>query len=261
MDTIDTSWEWGAEGAKPSESLEKEKPKNETEGRLSSNMSEEKKSTKNETDSLTHNRNKPKVETTKSVEENQSSLNSDDFSAKPKEFKPSYKPEQQQHLQQQPQPQQQGGFGWSSWSKLGTNLLSSAATLTSQVIGTVEATLGAPDPEELAAKIAKAEAEQQKDATTADSNQKSSEGGWEFENDNNDWFSMDKIASTVEIFHIRFFSFNIINIILKKKQNNPIKYFWVFDLLRERICLREVWEYWNRLERKHSRSSATRIPI
>ena len=97
--------------------------------------------------------------------------------------------------QPQPQPQQQqetGGFGW-SWSKLGTNLLASAANITSQMIETVESTLGAPDPTELAAKIAKDEAEKAALAET-----QKAEGGWEFENENdNDWFSMDKIASTV----------------------------------------------------------------
>lgn len=106
--------------------------------------------------------------------------------------------QKQPQPQSQPQPQQQqqqqtGGFGWSSWSKLGTNLLASAANITSQMIETVESTLGAPDPTELAAKIAKDEAEKEALAET-----QKAEGGWEFENENdNDWFSMDKIASTV----------------------------------------------------------------
>lgn len=107
-----------------------------------------------------------------------------------------------------------GGFGWGGWSKLGTNLLASAATITSQMIETVEATLGAPDPSELAARIAKSQAAEAESEPTAPKNdehpaeqaqkgqQQQQQGGWEFENES-DWFSMDKIASTVRKFGIQ----------------------------------------------------------
>lgn len=105
--------------------------------------------------------------------------------------------------QKQPQQQEQSS-GW-SWGKLGTNLLSSAATITMQMMETVEASLGAPDPHELAARIAKSD-EGQEEKTTAkeehskDENKPQSQANkddWKFDNNDSDWFSINKIASTV----------------------------------------------------------------
>jgi hypothetical protein len=114
-----------------------------------------------------------------------------------------------------PQPnqskQQAKSSGWGSWSKFG-NVLSSAtasvATLTNAVLETVEATIGAPDPTELAqivkAKQAESEADSkmQHDSSTIEEKkqQSTSANDWNNDDDNPEWFTfnpLNKLASTV----------------------------------------------------------------
>jgi hypothetical protein len=110
------------------------------------------------------------------------------------------------------QPKQQvKSSGWGSWSKFG-NVLSSAtasvATLTSAVLETVEATIGAPDPSELAAivKAKQTESEldskaQQEISKNEDKKQQIGENNdWNNDDDGQEWFTfnpLNKLASTV----------------------------------------------------------------
>jgi hypothetical protein len=115
-------------------------------------------------------------------------------------------PKQPETIQQQQQPPKSSS-GW-NWSNFGTTLLSSAA----KVLETVETTLGAPDPTELAAKIAKSQSEyqqldqkgeisdqsepQQNESLPTDKNNKI-KSDWDNEDE---WFSLplNKFASTVK---------------------------------------------------------------
>jgi hypothetical protein len=103
----------------------------------------------------------------------------------------------------EPKKEQSQATGW-SWSKFGTNILSSAATL----LETVESHLGAPDPAELANRIAKSKSEYkiEEEAVAASESDKSKDDSaatavasgnenWNFE-DQNDWFKFNKITST-----------------------------------------------------------------
>lgn len=82
---------------------------------------------------------------------------------------------------------------WGSWSSFGSNFISTASNLTNQlntgistVLESVEATIGAPDPEELA-KLSKEEEEKtetQKKKTTEGKND------WIEEDESQEWFSM-----------------------------------------------------------------------
>ena len=99
--------------------------------------------------------------------------------------------------------QQLTSTSW-SWSKLGMNLISSAANLTSQVLETVETSLGAPDPTELATKIAKSkseyqvsEGEEKQKLNLSAAAQSKDDANWNFDNENNEWFTINKITSTV----------------------------------------------------------------
>lgn len=102
---------------------------------------------------------------------------------------------------------QSASSGW-SWSKFSTNILSSAATLTSQVFETVEAHLGAPDPTELAAKIAKSKSEHtvnNPDANDPNESDKTDKArgsltpnetnNWQ-QFEESDWFTFNKLTST-----------------------------------------------------------------
>jgi hypothetical protein len=110
-----------------------------------------------------------------------------------------------ERLANQPKQQSSGG-GW-NWTKLGSNLLSSAVNLTSQVLETVETTLGAPDPAELAAQIAKTRSEDQLEEPEAKKEELKKEekdvkttitSDWD--NDDQEWFSLPKLANTVVFF-------------------------------------------------------------
>jgi len=89
------------------------------------------------------------------------------------------------------------------WSKFGSNFISSALNITAQIVESVEATIGAPDPAELAAKIAKSNAselEAQAGESAADQTSKF-ESDWN--NDSQEWFTLpplNKLASTVGSF-------------------------------------------------------------
>lgn len=129
------------------------------------------------------------------------------------------------------------GGGW-SWSKFGSDFLTSAVSLTNQiggglntVLNTVEASLGAPDPNELAVKIAKAQAEEEK-VQEQDEKEKS-----DWDNDEAEWFTLpqlNKIASTVKI-HFKNF----------KRKFLKISFFF-----REPNLYPEVWTYWKQLEKR-----------
>jgi hypothetical protein len=127
----------------------------------------------------------------------ESKISKEEYANKP-QTPPKENPQQFQPQQQKQQQQS----SW-SWSKLGTNLISTAANLTSQMIETVEATLGAPDPSELAAKIAKSQSEYQfeekKSNLDDEKPQSKDDNSWNFENEN-EWFTINKIASTVRIY-------------------------------------------------------------
>lgn len=109
---------------------------------------------------------------------------------------------QKQELKpQQQDPQKQGGW---SWSKIGSNFISSAVTLTSTlggglntVLETVEATIGAPDPAELAAKVAKAE--KTSETTQNEAEKLKEKNDWDNDADGQEWFSLppfNKLATT-----------------------------------------------------------------
>jgi hypothetical protein len=112
---------------------------------------------------------------------------------------------QRQELKpQQQEPQKQGGW---SWSKIGSNFISSAVTLTSTlggglntVLETVEATIGAPDPAELAAKVAKAEKTSETTQNEAEKpKEKNDFSDWDNDADGQEWFSLppfNKLATT-----------------------------------------------------------------
>jgi hypothetical protein len=112
------------------------------------------------------------------------------------------------------------------WSKLGSNFLSSALTITAQIGGSintvlesVEATIGAPDPAELAAKIAKSntvELESQPEPL----NEQASKFENDWSNDSQEWFTLppfNKLASTVcSVFRLKF-KFQLIFFICRSK--------------------------------------------
>jgi hypothetical protein len=103
-------------------------------------------------------------------------------------------------------PKQQSSSGW-NWSQLGTSFITSAVNLTSHVLETVETTLGAPDPAELAAQIAKSRSESQLEKSTASSSVKEDGGDEEskekdviksdWDNEEQEWFSLPQLANKV----------------------------------------------------------------
>lgn len=101
---------------------------------------------------------------------------------------------------QQP-PVQQSSSGW-NWSSFGSNILSSAVNLTTQVLETVETKIvGAPDPAELAAHIAKSRSEmlmaQQQEQPSSDDRAGATAQEAKSDWDDEEWFSLPTISNQV----------------------------------------------------------------
>ena len=101
------------------------------------------------------------------------------------------------------------GWSWSSFGSIVSNATSSVANVASQlgtglntVLETVEQTIGAPDPVQLAiqAKNTKKELEEQNEQEKQNTENKEANDFNDWNNDDQEWFTINSIASKVNLF-------------------------------------------------------------